>query len=135
MAMRHEKFLACVSSNEENAKTVIRKTARLASYYNAEWWVLYVETPEEGPQKIPLDKQRFLINNFKLATELGAEVIRISNENIARTIANVAEERGATTICIGKPRLSLFKIILVTSLFNQLLNKLSESDIDLIILS
>lgn len=135
VAFRHEKFLGCISSNDENAKTVIRKTARLASYYNAEWWVLYVETPDESPQKIPLDKQRHLINNFKMATELGAEVIKISSSDVARTIAKVAEERGATTICIGKPRLSLVRIILATNLFNQLLNKLSESDVDVIILS
>lgn len=134
-AFRHEKFLACISSNDENAKTVIRKTARLASYYNAEWWVLYVETPEEEPSKIPLDKQRHLINNFKLATELGAEVVRVSSNNVGRSIAQVAEERGATTICIGKPRLSFYRIILSTNLFSQLLNKLSESDVDLIILS
>ena len=36
-AFRHEKFLACISSNERTAKTVIRKTARLANYYNCKW--------------------------------------------------------------------------------------------------
>lgn len=97
--------------------------------------MLYVETPEEEPSKIPLDKQRHLINNFKLATELGAEVLRVSSNNVGRSIAQVAEERGATTICIGKPRLSFYRIILSTNLFSQLLNKLSESDVDLIILS
>jgi two-component system, OmpR family, sensor histidine kinase KdpD len=135
VAFRHEKFLACISSNDENAKTVIRKTARLTSYYNAKWFVLYVETPDESSEKIPLDKQRFLINNFKLATELGAEVIREKSSNVAKMIIKVADEKKATTICIGKPRLSLMKIILATNLFNELLNKLSASDVDLIILS
>ncbi len=135
VAFRHEKFLACVSSNEENAKTVIRKTARLASYYNAKWFVLYVETPSENSEKIPLDKQRFLINNFKLATELGAEVVREKSNNIAKSIIKIADEKKATTICIGKPHLSLMKIIMATNLFNELLNKLSATDVDLIILS
>jgi len=135
VAFRHEKFLGCISSNEENAKTVIRKTARLASYYNAKWFVLYVETPKESSEKIPLDKQRFLINNFKLATELGAEVLREKSDNVAKTIARIGEEKKVTTICIGKPHLSLMKIILATNLFNELLNKLSATDVDLIILS
>ncbi|HRP90717.1 MAG TPA: sensor protein KdpD [Edaphocola sp.] len=69
--VKREKFLACISSNEKTAKNVIRKTARLASYYNARWLVLYVQTPKESADKIALDKQRHLINNFKLATELG----------------------------------------------------------------
>lgn len=134
-ALKHERFLACISSNDKTAKTVIRKTARLANYYNSKWYLLYVQVPSESADKIPLDKQRHLINNFKLATELGAEVIQIQNENIAKAIVEVAEKQNITTICIGKPHLSLFKIILATNLFNELLNKLTSSDIDLVILS
>jgi two-component system sensor histidine kinase KdpD len=134
-AMRQEKFLACISSNELTARTVIRKTARLANYYNSKWYVLYVQTPAESSNKIPLDKQRHLINNFKLATELDAEIIKIESANIAATIIEQCDERKITTVCIGKPHLSLVRIILSTNVFNQLLKKLSENDIDLIILS
>lgn len=132
---KHERFIACISSNPKTAKTVIRKTARLANYYHSKWFVLYVQTPKESSDKIPLDKQRHLINNFKLATELGAEVIKVENTSVARTITQQAEALKATTICIGKPRLTLVKVILSTNIFNELLNKLSSSDIDLIILS
>ncbi len=135
VALRHEKFLGCISSTDETAKMVIRKTARLASYYNSKWYVLYVQTPKEHADKIGLAAQRHLINNFKMATELGAEVIRVQSDNIAKAIIETAEQKEITTICIGKPHLSLIKIILATNIFNQLLNKLSESDIDLVILS
>lgn len=134
-AIKHEKFLACISSNEQTAKTVIRKTARLANYYNSKWYVLYVQTPGEATDKIALDKQRHLINNFKLATELGAEIIKVENPNIAKAIMEQCDERKITTICIGKPHLSLFRLILATNVFNELLKKLSSSDIDLVILS
>ncbi|MFZ6024430.1 MAG: sensor protein KdpD [Bacteroidota bacterium] len=134
-AIKHEKFLACISSNEQTAKTVIRKTARLANYYNSKWYVLYVQIPAEATDKIPLDKQRHLINNFKLATELGAEIIKVENANIAKAIMEQCDERQITTICIGKPHLSLFRLILATNVFNELLKKLSSSDIDLVILS
>lgn len=132
---RHEKFLACISSNEKTAKTVIRKTARLANYYNSNWLVLYVQTPSERLDKIPLDKQRHLINNFKLATELGAEIIKVESDNVAKAIIDVCEERNITTICIGKPHIRLINIVLATNVFNGLLKKLSASDIDLVILS
>ncbi len=32
--LRHERFLACIGSNHETAKKIIRKTSRLAGYYN-----------------------------------------------------------------------------------------------------
>jgi two-component system sensor histidine kinase KdpD len=135
IAVKHEKLLACISSNDKIAKTIIRKTARLASYYNSKWCVLYVETPKESSDRIALDKQRHLINNFKLATQLGAEVIKVQNTHITDAILEVVAQKQITTVCIGKPHLSLFKVILSTTVFNKLLNNLSSSNIDLIILS
>jgi two-component system sensor histidine kinase KdpD len=133
--LKHERFLACISSNERTAKNVIRKTARLANYYHSKWYVLYVQTPKESADKIPLDKQRYLINNLKLATELGAEIIKVESITVSKAIIEQATERKITTICIGKPHLNLFKIILATNVFNELLKKLSSNDIDLVILS
>ncbi len=132
---RHDRFLACISSNHEVAQKIIRKTARLASYYNSQWYVLYVQTTKEADDKISLAAQRHLINNFKNATELGAEVIRKKQENVAHAIIETTEEKNITTICIGKPHLNLFQIILRTGVFNQLLKTLSKNNIDIIILS
>ncbi|MGV0979666.1 sensor protein KdpD [Empedobacter falsenii] len=129
------RFLACISSNDKNAKTVIRKTARLAGYYNSRWFVLYVETPKEHPNKIALDKQRHLINNLKLATELGAEIIKVKNQRVSTAIIQQIELRNITTVCLGKPKLNLIQIILATNVFNQLLKKLSSLHVDVIILS
>ncbi|HTF17381.1 MAG TPA: sensor histidine kinase KdpD [Chryseolinea sp.] len=133
--LRHERLLACISSNHETARMIIRKTARLAGYYNSKWYVLYVQTNRENSNRIKLSVQRHLINNFKLATELGADVIQVKNNNIPSIISKVASEKEITTVCIGKPHLRLWQVILNTNVFNRLLNKLSDSDIDLVILS
>jgi two-component system sensor histidine kinase KdpD len=133
--LRSEKFLACISSNADTAKIVIRKTARLASYYRSPWIVLYVQTDGESGDRIKLDKQRHLINNLKLATEMGGDVIRIKSNEITRTIMQIADEREITTICIGKPHLNLFQVILKTAVFNQLLKQIAAREIDLVILS
>ncbi|MBS1668761.1 MAG: sensor protein KdpD [Bacteroidetes bacterium] len=133
--LQPERFLACISSNHEIAGKVIRKTSRLACYYHSKWFLLYVQTDKEDANKIGLAAQRHLINNFKLATELGADVIRIKNNNIAKSIMQVADEKSITTICIGKPHLSLLNLILSTAVFNQLLKKLAATDIDVVILS
>lgn len=133
--LRNERFLACIGSNHETAKKVIRKTARLASYYHSRWWLLYVQTPREDGDKIGLAAQRHLINNFKLATELGVEVIRVRQNNIAKGIMEVAEAHAITTICVGKPHLSLYNVIMSTAVFKQLLTKLAATEIDVVILS
>ncbi len=114
---------------------IIRKTARLASYYNSKWYVLYVQTPKEHGDRIKLSAQRHLINNFKMATEMGAEVVQVKDKNVPASIARIAEEKHITTVCIGKPHLRLWQVILNTNKFSLLLQRLSKSDIDLIILS
>lgn len=133
--LRHEKFLACISSSHETAQHIIRKTARLASYYNSSWFVLYVQTKNEETDKISLAAQRHLINNFKSATQAGAEVLQVKDNNIAKAIMNTCMEKKITTVCIGKPHLNLLQVILRTNVFNKLLKNLSINDIDLIILS
>jgi two-component system sensor histidine kinase KdpD len=133
--IKHERFLACINSNESVAKTIIRKTARLANYYNSKWFTLYVQTPSESLTRISLAKQRYLINNFKLASELGAEIIKAESKNIPSAIVDEAIKNQITTICIGRPHFTLLKSVLSNSVFDQLLIKLTGTDIDLVILS
>ncbi|MBS1943423.1 MAG: sensor protein KdpD [Bacteroidetes bacterium] len=151
---RHEHFLACISSNNDVAAKIIRKTARLANYYHSEWSVLYVQTPNETPDRIPLDKQRHLLNNFKLAAQLGAEVIQgqtgparpaagflplriltLERADIANAILQVVRDKQVTTLCIGKPRIRFWQLILRTNTFNRLLSAMGGNNIDLVILS
>jgi len=134
-SVRHERFMACIGSNEKTARHIIRKTARLANYYNSGWFLLYVQTPAENPDRIALDKQRHLINNFKTATELGAEIIRVKHRSVSDAVMEQAAKYKITTVCIGKPHITLFNVILATRAFNRLLKKLSSNQIDLIILS
>lgn len=133
--LRQERFMACISTNNKTAKIVIRKTARLASYYRSPWIVLYVQNSKESGDRIKLDLQRHLINNFKLATELGAEVIKVKSDDVTGTITRMADEKEITTICIGKPHLNLFQVIMRTAIFNQLLKHISTTETDLVILS
>ena len=130
-----EILMACISTNDATAKIIIRKTARLASYYHSKWYLLYVQTANESSDKINLASQRHLLNNFKLATQLGGEVMRVKSDHIAKTIWETAENYEITTICLGKPKFKFYQLLLKTALFTQLLNKMTKTHIDLVILS
>lgn len=132
---KQERLLACISSNYEVAKKVIRKTARLASYYNAKWFLLYVQTPKEDGDKIGLAAQRHLINNFKLATELGAEVIKLKANDITRGILEITEQKNISTVCLSRPNLNFMNILIKTAQFSKLLKRLSSYEIDVVIIS
>lgn len=133
--VRHERILACISSNEKGPRRVIRKTARLATRYNSRFSVLYVRTPDESANKITLANQRYLINHFKLATELGAEVIQIDAPNVIEGIIEACNKHKISTVCIGKPEIGVWNVIVAAFRFRHLFNSLAKSNIDLIILS
>lgn len=135
VGLRSERFLACISSNHEIARKILRKTARLASYYQGKWCVLYVQTSKEDADKIGLAAQRHLINNFKLATELGGEVVRIKSDDVVQAIFDMAQKQNSTNICIGKPHEGFWSSVTGNSLFHKLLQKVADKDIDLIVIS
>lgn len=135
IGVRHEKFLACISSHEKAPRKVIRKVARLATHYNSKFYVLYVQTPRESIDRIPLANQRYLSNHFKLATELGGEVIQVASRNIPDSIVQVCKEKQITTVCIGKPSFSFKSLVLSVFQYRTLLNSLSLLHIDLIIIA
>ena len=131
-AVHRELFLACISSNEKTPRHIIRRTARLASRYDADFMVLYVQTPSESPDSINLSVQRHLLNHFKLVAELGGELIQIASPDIIQAIIDVCRERHITTVCIGQPTLNWNKILKMHR-YRYFLKNLSEMDIKLII--
>ena len=133
--VRHEKFLACISSQEKTPRKVIRKAARLATRYNTKFFVLYVQTPRESIDRIPLANQRYLSNHFKLAAELGGEIIQVQSKSIPDSIIEVCREKQISTVCIGKPAFTLVSVFRACFQYRKLLNSLSQMNIDLIILA
>lgn len=135
VGIRHERFLACISSHEKTPRRIIRKVARLATRYNSRFAVLYVQTPRESIDRIPLANQRYLINHFKLATDLGGEVIQVQSADVVGSIARVCRERQFNSVCVGKPSFRLSSLLCSALRYRRLLNSLSRLGVDLIILS
>lgn len=133
--MRHDKFLAVIDSSEKQARRVIRKTARLATHLNAGFIVLYVQSDRERADRIPLANQRYLINNFDMASELGAQIVLVHSNRLVETVVNVCVERKVSMACISKPAFSLRTLLFTALRLRRMLNRLSRMNIDLIILS
>ena len=97
-----DRLLACINSNDRAAKEIIRKTSRLADRFGADaWYVLYIQTGRETADRIGLATQRHLLNNLQLATELGAQILRVKDDDIVGAIRRVAQEKNATLLVCG----------------------------------
>lgn len=131
--VRHERFMACISSNEKTPRRIIRKAARLATHYNALFVVLYVQTPNESIEKISLANQRHLLNHFKLATELGGEVIQVQSKSILSSIVETCKKRQITTLCLGTPAYRMPMAFFSILKYRNFLRDLSLISVDLIV--
>ncbi|GGF22727.1 sensor protein KdpD [Hymenobacter cavernae] len=97
-----DRLLACVNTNAEAAKEIIRKTSRLADRLGgARWAVLYVQTPAESADRIGLAAQRHLINNLQLATELGGQILRVKGTDVVAEVLRVAAEQNVSLLICG----------------------------------
>jgi two-component system, OmpR family, sensor histidine kinase KdpD len=67
-----------------------------------------------------------------LAEDLGAEVIRVSSRDIARTLVEVARERQVTQLVLGQPARSHWEELLRGSIINRLLRLSTDIDIHLV---
>ena len=136
VALRVEKKVeTSVSAGDKLLRRVIRKTARMATHLNAGFIVLYIQSDKESDDRIPLANQRYLINNFNLATELGGEVVQVHSNRYVEAVVNVCIERKISAVYIGKPRFSLYALFMTALRLRRLLNRLARMNIDLTMLS
>ncbi len=128
-------IVTALSTNFESGKRLVRKSSQLAALYNSKWFIAYVQTDKEKPDRINPAIQRHLINNFKLATELGAEVTEISSSEIAKSIVEFAKRKEASLIVIGKPVFSILYRLKPKNFFRELTYYTSRENIDIFMVS
>jgi two-component system sensor histidine kinase KdpD len=75
---------------------------------------------------------RRLEEHALLAEDLGAEVIRTSSRDIARTLVKIANERQVTQLVLGQPARSHWEELLRGSIINRLLRLSTDIDIHLV---
>jgi two-component system sensor histidine kinase KdpD len=119
-----DKLLVCVSPSPQSAK-LLRTAKRMASALHAEWIAVHVETSLSLPPAI----QQQLINNLRLAEQLGAETVSLAGSNAAEEIVNYARDRNVTKIIAGKTDVPRWRSLLFGSFLDSLLRQSGEIDV------
>jgi two-component system sensor histidine kinase KdpD len=102
-----ERLLVCINANTLGER-LVRATRRLADELKAEWFAVYVETPEY--ENISQANRDQVARSLHLAEELGARIKILSMSptapTIAATIHQYAHKHNVTKIVVGKPHRS-----------------------------
>ncbi len=97
------KVMVAISSRGPNPEGLLRKTVRLANQLNAEWYVVYVRTSKEAPDKIPAEVHRRLTGILEIAQKMGGNVVILKSDDIVSALTAFAKEYGITQLVMGKP--------------------------------
>lgn len=119
-----EKLLVCVSPSPQSAK-LIRTAKRMASALRAEWLAVHVDTSPT----LPAAAQFQLVNNLRLAEQLGAETVSLAGRSAAEEIVNYARDRNVTKIIAGKTDTPRWRAMLFGSFLDSLLRLSGEIDV------
>ena len=101
-----DRLMACLSSDPPLSRVLLRKASRIAGRLNSDWFCVYVQLPEERPDRIDSTVQRYLVENIQLAQSLGAEVVKLEGRDVAQILVRFAIERGVTLAIVGETRRS-----------------------------
>ena len=124
-----ERLLVAVGPDAQSER-LVRAGKRLADRLDAEWLVVYVETPDLI--RLPESERNRRIAILRLAVSLGGEAITLGGSSAASELLEYARTRNVTRILVGsatRPRwLRFFK----PSVTDELLG--SRRDIDVVVI-
>lgn len=126
-----ERVMVCISSSP-SAKKLIRRGARIARRYKCEWIVVSVNCTHVFAPKTTPKQLESLESYFKLAKQLGAEVVTLTGKSISGELAKFAHERHITQIIIGHASRTKLQTLLRGSTVSKLLKQTKNIEVHVI---
>jgi two-component system sensor histidine kinase KdpD len=126
------RVMVCLSSASPRGGILVRKGSRLAGRLNTDWFVVFVETPQEAPDRIEAEAQRHLMANTDLARELGAEVVRLRSTEPVHAILEFARSHSVGHVVVGRSYQASWRQVLGRTLPLRLVREASGLDVHVV---
>src|SRR5215469_12750067 len=115
---------------DEQAEQLVRAGRRIADALDAQWTVVYVETP--WLLRLPEAERNRRIDVLRLAESLGGETVTLDGPTAAATIAEYAHTRHATRVIVGEPKRRGWRAWLRPSTATELVRRARGFDVVLL---
>jgi len=126
------RVMVALSSNPPHALALLRRGSRMAGRLNTDWFVVYVETPSEAPDRIDSESQRHLLTNIEKARELGAEVVRLRSEDPAAALIDFARSHRVSDVIVGRTEQPWWQRLVRRSVLQRLVDEGAGLDVHIV---
>ncbi|MBX9789372.1 MAG: universal stress protein [Pirellulales bacterium] len=124
-----ERIAVALSSRSPNSAMLLRKASRLADRFDAPWYAVYVQTPQETIHRTDAATQRQVSNALALARQLGGTPLEFKGTDVPSTIAAFVKEYGISHLVLGRTQRPWYQRWFGRSTLNQLLRKIPNVDV------
>jgi len=126
------RVMVAMSSRPPHAATLLHRGSRMAGRLNTDWFVVYVETPGESPERIDSEAQRNLHENIERGRELGAEVVRLKGDDPVAALLDFARSHRVSDLLVGRSQEAWWRQVTGRSALHRIVNEAAGLDLHVI---
>jgi two-component system sensor histidine kinase KdpD len=122
-----EKIAVCISSNPA-AQYLIARGGRMAHAIDADFFVVYVDTPEDQSG----ENRRTLSENIQFAEHLGAQVVRLEKGGVPDRVAEFVRDKHITHVIFGRSAQDGWRKYLYLTVIQRFLRQAPAVDVHIV---
>src|ERR1017187_4424895 len=126
-----EKVMVCLSTRP-GTERLLRVGARVAGRLASNWYAVYVTRPEDDKGHGDPEAFHRLEEFQRMARDLGAKVISLSDSSVADALIRFAQEEGISHVVFGQSARSRWDIFLHGSVINRFLSEIRDVTVQVV---
>jgi two-component system sensor histidine kinase KdpD len=126
-----EKVMVCLSTRP-GTERLLRVGARIAGRLASNWYAVYVTRPEDDKGHGDPEAFHRLEEYQRMARNLGAQVISLSDRSVADALIRFAQEEGISHVVFGQSARSRWDVFLRGSVINRFLSEIRDVTVQVV---
>jgi two-component system sensor histidine kinase KdpD len=126
-----EKLMVCLSARP-GSERLLRVGARIAGRLASNWYAVYVTRPDDDKGHGDPEAFHRLEEYQRMARDLGAQVITLSDRNVADALIRFAQQESISHVVFGQSARSRWDILLRGSVLNRFLSEIRDVTVQVV---
>jgi two-component system sensor histidine kinase KdpD len=126
-----EKVMVCLSTRP-GTERLLRVGARIAGRLASNWYAVYVTRPDDDKGHGDPEAYHRLEEYQRMARDLGAQVVTLTDRNISDALIRFAQEEGISHVVFGQSVRSRWEIFLRGSVINRFLSEVRDVTVQVV---
>jgi two-component system sensor histidine kinase KdpD len=126
-----EKVMVCMSTRP-GTERLLRVGSRIAGRLASNWYAVYVTRPEDDQGHGDPEAFHRLEEYQRMARDLGAKVVSLSDRNVSDALIRFAQEEGISHVVFGQSARSRWDVFLRGSVINRFLSEVRDATVQVV---